>query len=59
VWRESKLIRLLSIIYSRIILDLVCGFSVVGFLRVFVMMISSLEMREESSYIGVGQGEIW
>jgi len=26
VWRESKVIRLLSIIHNRIILDLVCGF---------------------------------
>ena len=26
MWRESKVIRLLSIIHSRIILDLVCGF---------------------------------
>jgi len=26
VWRESKVIRLLSIIHSGIILDLVCGF---------------------------------
>ena len=26
MWRESKVIRLLSIIHSGIILDLVCGF---------------------------------
>jgi len=27
MWLESKVIRLLSIIHNRIILDLVCGFS--------------------------------
>jgi len=37
VW-ESKVIRLLSIIHNGIILDLVCGFSVVVLVKMFVLM---------------------
>ena len=43
MWRESKVIRLLSIIHNGIILDLVCGFSVVVLMRMFVLMILSFE----------------
>jgi len=41
VWRESKVIRLLSIIHNGIILDLVCGcgvVSVVVLVRMFVLI---------------------
>jgi len=53
VWRESKVIRLLSIIHSGIILDLVCGFgmvSVVVLVRMFVL-IFFLSRREISFFL--------
>jgi len=53
VWRESKVIRLLSIIHSGIILDLVCGFgvvSVVVLVRVFVLIFSRRGEKSLSFY---------
>jgi len=53
VWRESKVIRLLSIIHSGIILDLVCGFSVVVLVRMFVLMSLSLRVRRVGIYVKI------
>jgi len=61
VWRESKVIRLLSIIHNGIILDLVCGFgvvSVVVLVRVFVL-ISPVKTRNLFLFIGERPSEKW
>jgi len=61
VWRESKVIRLLSIIHNGIILDLVCGFgvvSVVVLVRVFAQ-ISPVEARNPFLFIGERPSEKW
>jgi len=61
VWRESKVIRLLSIIHNGIILDLVCGFgvvSVVVLVRVFVL-ISPVETKNLFLFIGKRPSEKW
>ena len=51
----QKVIRLLSIIHNGIILDLVCGFLVVVFVKVFVLIPSFLEARRGGIYRrGVG-----
>jgi len=46
----QKVIRLVSIIHNGIILDLVCGFLVVVFVKVFVLMPSFLEARRGGIY---------
>jgi len=62
VWRESKVIRLLSIIHNGIILDLVCGFWVVSAV-VFVEDVradfSPFEARNPFLFIGERPSEKW
>ena len=58
VWRESKVIRLLSIIHNGIILDLACGFWRVVLVRMFVLI--SFRRGEESlSFINEHACERW
>ena len=51
MWRESKVIRLLSIIHSGIILDLVCGFLVVVLVRMFVLFSPRSERKTSFLYL--------
>jgi len=53
VWRESKVIRLLSIIHNGIILDLVCGFSVIVLVRMFRAGFSLVGRKPLPFYLSV------
>ena len=56
--RESKVIRLLSIIHNGIILDLACGIRRVGLVRMFVLI--SFRRGEKSlAFINEHASERW